>query len=134
MLIRNWLGHVVAKPVVKVEEISEPEAVEAELAGGLEEEVRVVPEGDFGAVLGDVETVEGAEVGVEGDEVRLELGLEPEAEAGAVDLGVVVEVVLHLVILDAGVGQGVEADGRLAGEAGVESDLVVGVEVVVEES
>lgn len=133
-MMRNWLGNVVAEPVVKVEEISEPEAVEAEFAGGLEVEVRVVPEGDLGAVLGDVEAVEGAQVGVEGDEVRLELGLEAEPEAGAVDLGIVVEVVLHLVVLDPGVGQSVEPDSRLAGKPGVEADLVVGVEVVVEET
>lgn len=116
-----------------MEQVAEVERVEAQLAGGLEEEVRVVPHGDLAAVLGDVEPVEQAEVGVEGNEVGLELGLETEAEAVAVDLGVVVEVVLDLVVLDFGVGKGVEPDGRLAGELGVEADLVVGVEVVVEQ-
>lgn len=116
-----------------MEQVAEVERVQAQLAGGLEEQVRVVPHGDLGAVLGDVDPVEQAEVGVQGDEVRLELGLETEAEAGAVDLGVIVKVVLDLVVLDLGVGKGVEADGRLAGELGVEADLVIGVEVVVEQ-
>ncbi len=133
-LIRNWLGNVVADPVVKVEEISEPQAVEAELSGGLEEEVRVVPEGDFGAVLSVVEAVEGAEIGVEGDEARLELGLEAEAEAIAVNLGIIVEVVLHLMVLDPGVGQSVKPDGGPASKLGIEADLVVGIEIIVEES
>lgn len=117
-----------------MEQVTEVERVEAELARGLKEQVWVVPHGDFGAVLGDVQAVEQAEVGVEGDEVGLELGLETKAEAGAVNLGVVVEVVLDLVVLDFGVGQGVEPDGRLAGELGVKADLVVGVKVVVEQS
>lgn len=76
--------------------------------------------------------MEGAEVGVQADGVGLELGLEAEPEPAAVDLGVVVEVVLYLVVFDAGVRQGVKADGRFPIEAGVETDLVVRVEVVVE--
>lgn len=116
-----------------MEQVAEVQRVQAELARGLEEEVRVVPHRDLGAVLGDVDAVEQAEVGVQADEVRLELGLEAEAEAGAVDLGVVDEGVLQLLVLDLGVGHRVEADGRLAQELGVEAELVVGVEVVFEE-
>lgn len=116
-----------------MEEVAEPEGVQPQLPGGLQEDVRVVPDGHLRAVLGHVQPVEVAEVGVQGDDVGLELGLEAEPEAGAVDLGVVVEVVLHLVVLDAGVGQGVEADGRPAQELGVDAELVVGGEVVVEE-
>lgn len=117
-----------------MDEVAEPEGVQSQLPGGLQVDVGVVPHGDLLAVLGHVDAVEGAEVGVERDDVGLELGLEAEPEAVAVDLGVVVEVVLHLVVLDAGVGQGVEADGRLAQELGVDAELVVGGEVVVEES
>lgn len=110
-LIRDWLGNVVADPVVQVEQVAEPKGVEAEFAGCLEEDVWVVPEGVGSAVLGEVDAVEDTEVSVEGDQVGLELGLEVEAEAIAVDLGIVVEVVLDFVVFDAGVGEGVEADG-----------------------
>lgn len=116
-----------------MDHVAEPEGVEAQFAGGLEVQVRVVPEGVGLAVLAVVAAVELAEVGVERDEAGLELELEVEAETVAVDLGVVVEVVLHLVVLDAGVGERVEADGRPAVKAGVEADLIVRVEVVVEE-
>lgn len=116
-----------------MEDVAQPHRVQAQLAGGLEEEIGVVPEGVLGAVLVGDHAVEGAEVGVQGDEVGLELRLEVQAERLAVDLGVVVQVVLHLLVLDARVGQRVEADRRPAQELRVDPELVVGREVVVEE-
>lgn len=116
-----------------MEQVAEVQRVQAQLAARLQVQVRVVPEGNFAAVLVDVEPVEQSQVGVQGDERRLELGLESEAESETVDLRVVVQVVLDLVVLDFGVGEGVEADGVLADELGVQTDLVVSVVVVVEE-
>lgn len=125
---------VVSQPVVEVEDVAEVQRVQPQLAGGLEGQVGVVPQADFRAVLAGVQPVEHAKVGDQGNPVLAELGLEPEAEAVAVDLDFVVEVVLELTVLDFGVGDRVEADGRLAGELGVELDLVVRGVVVLEKS
>lgn len=132
-LLPNVDSEVVSEPVVQVEDVTDVKAVEAEFPAELEEEVWVVPKRDLRAVLADVESVEHAQVGLQGDHVGFEFGLETETKAGAVDLSVVVEVVLHFVVLDFCVRNCVEFDDRLAGELSVELDLVIGGVVVVEE-
>ena len=103
----------------------------AESTRALNQSVRVEPQVDVVFSAGEVEEVL-AEVGLKGNPVGLQLGLQTVAFDLEVQLSILFETNTKLIVFNTGGRTDVQLDGRRAAELAVELNLVIGRVVILE--
>ncbi len=131
-MARNFLSNVVLK-AADVSHETKIKGVVLHRSVGFPEDIRVEPEVE-GLVISDESPQMVVEVGVNRNDVGLELGLESDAAGLEIELGIFLQTKGDLVVGELGRGDGVELDVGGAEELSVELDAVVGGIVVVEQT